>query len=49
MTAEVNEIFLGYLACQLFKNGRRFRDHICPHHQIGHFLSIATSDAEKKW
>jgi hypothetical protein len=47
MTAIVDEIFLSYPACHLIKNDRCFEDHVCPHHQIGNFLSIATADTEK--
>lgn len=29
----VNKIFSSYQTCQLVTNHRRFRDHMCPHHQ----------------
>jgi hypothetical protein len=28
-----DKIFLGYWPCQLVKNHRSFRDHLCPHNQ----------------
>jgi hypothetical protein len=33
MAAKVDKIFLDSQTCHLIKNYRRFRDHICPHHQ----------------
>jgi hypothetical protein len=34
MVTNISKIFSGYKPCQLVKNHRRFRDHLCPHHQI---------------
>jgi hypothetical protein len=31
MATNINKVFSGYQPCQLVKNHRRFRDHLCPH------------------
>jgi hypothetical protein len=42
--AKVDKILSVYQLCQLFKNYRRFRDQVCPHHHV--VLESAYGDSD---